>query len=181
MSINNKLVPFFPGASFVLHSLANPSHLPSTLFPESHAFPHTKFRLRITTNKDLSLHAPTNSKKVEPTDLGPELGIEVVLIEGGVEIVEREGDAIHGSSAAPLVGVLEELLELGPLPGLGIVDGHGGDDGQRRRPRASLRERSEGVGEAVARERRASQARELLRQRSHLFRPPGSVVRERIG
>lgn len=137
--------------------------------------PH-QIQLRITPNKDPSLHTRISSQESRAADLGSHLGIEVVLIEGGVEILEREGDALHGGSAAPVVGVLEELLQLGPLPGLGIGDGHRRDDGQRGRLLGRTAggvgspASSEGlVGEAGATERRASQAGELLRQRRHLF------------
>lgn len=41
------------------------------------------------------------------TDLGTNFRIEVVVLEGGGELFEGEGDAIHGSSAAPLVGFIE--------------------------------------------------------------------------
>lgn len=88
-----------------------------------------------------------------------------------MEVLEREGDALHGSGAAPLVGVVEEVLELVPVAGPGIGDGHRGDDGLGRagsgRSLPAPVRRGEGVGEAGAGQRRATEAGELLRQRRH--------------
>lgn len=96
-----------------------------------------------------------------------------------MEVLEREGDALHGSGAAPLVGVVEEVLELVPVAGPGIGDGHRGDDGLGRagsgRSLPAPVRRGEGVGEAGAGQRRATEAGELLRQRRHfcgLASPP---------
>lgn len=51
----------------------------------------------------------------EMRDLGADLGVEIVLVEGGVEVLDGEGDALHGGGAAPIGGLLEEFPQLLPL------------------------------------------------------------------
>lgn len=50
------------------------------------------------------------------------LGVKVIFIESGSEVLEGEGNAIHGSGDASLVGFTEELFELQPVFGLCIRD-----------------------------------------------------------
>lgn len=70
----------------------------------------------------------------ERRDLGADFGVEVVLLEGGMEVLDGEGDAFHGGGAAAVIGLLEDLLQLLPLPlgrgkGVGAGDDGGGAEG----------------------------------------------------
>lgn len=49
------------------------------------------------------------------TCLGAHFGVEVVLVESVGELLESEGNAFGGSSAAPLVRFIEELLQFRSL------------------------------------------------------------------
>jgi len=92
---------------------------------------------------------------------GADLGVDVRGLDGGVEVLGGEGDALHGRGAAPLGGLVELLAHPLPLPLL---------LGQRVRPAHQRRRRPPRRRGAAARragERRAREARDVLRQGGH--------------
>ena len=67
------------------------------------------------------MHINERKKKIEEekggvsSDLGANFRVKVILFKSGSEVFEGEGNAFHGSSAAPLIGFIEEFLQLLPL------------------------------------------------------------------
>lgn len=55
------------------------------------------------------------------TCLGAHFGVEVVLVESVGELLDSEGNAFGGSSAAPLVRFIEELLQFRSLFVLSVL------------------------------------------------------------
>lgn len=44
-------------------------------------------------------------------DLSANFGIEVVFLDGSVEILDVESNTIHGIDTAPLVGIIKHLFQ----------------------------------------------------------------------
>jgi hypothetical protein len=96
-----------------------------------------------------------------------DFGVDVGGLDGGVEVLGGEGDALHGRGAAPLGGLVEQLAHPLPLP---LVLG------QRVRPahqRGRRAPRRRGAVQRRAGEGRAREAGDgVLRQGRHPLRLP---------
>lgn len=84
-----------------------------------------------------------------------------------MEIFDGEGNTFHWGGDASVVGLFEQLLHPLPLFRLRVVDGHCTDDWERER--GSFGFCRDGFGEGRGGERWASEARNLMGQRRHLF------------
>lgn len=105
------------------------------------------------------------------TNLGADFGIEVVLFEGAEEVVDGEGDALHGGGAAAVVGLLELLLELHLLPRLQRVGVQVHRLRHHERPAGKGAAPLHGLRQWGRRQRGAPQPSKLLPQRRRHFLP----------